>query len=64
MDNKRVDMSHQKQDSKHTDTGLKEFVDEISGQDNREQYQDTLNNNKSRIADEQNRMIDKHNLRK
>ena len=63
MDNKRTNMSHQKQDSQQTDNGLKEFVDEISGMNNREQYQE-IHSKKSRIADEQNKLIDKHNLRK
>ena len=64
MDNKkRDDLSRPKQDSQQTDGALKNFVDEISGQGTQEQYNET-HRNKSRMVDEQNKMIDKHNLRK
>ena len=62
MDNKQLDLSRRKQDSQQTDGRLKEFVEEISGPRVRQQYADSAP--KSRIVDEQNKMIDKINLRK
>lgn len=62
MDNKQVDLSRRKQDSQQTEGGLKDFVEEISGPGIRRHYTEAAA--KTRIVDEQNKMIDKVNLRK
>lgn len=62
MNKKRNEMSQQMQDSQQADARFRDFVNDVSGQ-NRNGFRD-MRMNKSRIIDEQNKMIDKQNLRK
>ena len=60
MDNKQTDLLRRKQDQ--TDVRFRDYVNDISGGSlnaNRD-----MRVNKTRIVDEQNKMIDKQNLRK
>jgi hypothetical protein len=62
MDNKRYDLLRRKRDQQEMSVTFRQFVDSLSGQSefgNRD-----IRFYKNRLIDEQNKMIDKQNLRK
>lgn len=64
MDNKRYDLLRRKQDQQEMGGTFRQFVDGLSGQSGPGYGTRDMRMYKTRLIDEQNKMIDKQNLRK